>query len=75
MTDSFFMVDHKHLGELKNIFQQIIGVGIEYSRILTKCQVLNGGENHHGGEKTPPKKRPLSESLLVWAGVRTLFKS
>ena len=24
MTDSFLMVDHKHLDELKNIFQQIV---------------------------------------------------
>ena len=24
MTDSFLMVDHKHLSELKNIFQQIV---------------------------------------------------
>ena len=63
MTDSFLMVDHKHLDELKNIFQQIIGVGIEYCRILTKCQVLNGGEKHHGGEKTPPKKKDSFRSL------------
>ena len=34
-----------------------MGRGKDSVQKLTKCQVLNGGENHHGGKKTPPKKK------------------
>ena len=59
---SFFVANsvniHKknHLGSLL----EMVGRGKDSVQKLTKCQVLNGGKNHHGGEKhLCNKKRPL----------------